>query len=235
MRIIAFGPSETYGHGLEDCVSDDDAILCGPLPSKFAYPTLTANKLKVECINLAKPGSGSLQTLIDILNFKFQKNDIVIAQWPKNSTVTLINDNDTSTNIQPWMALEASEVLNHKIGFSLLSLQAKLANISKKKQLEIAHNFYKTHSDRHLYLIASIYMDLAALHLKDCGVNKCFIASDEWNPEQYPGRNHIDFFVKIFEDYTDFAADGIHPGPKTHERMANLIVDYINCNINSST
>jgi hypothetical protein len=235
MRIIAFGPSEPYGHGLEDCVSDDDIMLCGPLPSKFSYPSLVAEKLNLECINLSKPGRGGLQILFDILNFKFQVNDIAIVTWQKTSTVTLINDDDTSTNIQPWMALEASEVLNHKTGSSLLSLQAKLANISKNKLLEIAHSFYKVHSDRHLFLMSSIFMDMAALHLKDCGVNKFFIASDEWNPEQYPGRNHIDFFVKIFEDYTDFAADGIHPGPKTHERVANLIVDYINCNINSST
>jgi hypothetical protein len=44
MRIIAFGCSYTYGHGLPDCL-DDDKITQGPTHSNLAYPSILAEKL----------------------------------------------------------------------------------------------------------------------------------------------------------------------------------------------
>lgn len=78
-RLVAFGCSYTYGHGLPDCHIPPN--LPGDQPSKFAWPQLIANELGYECLNLSEPGSGNFQILMNVLRTKFQPDDLVILGY----------------------------------------------------------------------------------------------------------------------------------------------------------
>lgn len=99
MRVIAFGCSYTYGHGLSDCL--DNNGLPGPLPSKLAYPSLLASKLNYDCINLGKSGNSNKEIWNDILNFSFQQGDVAIITWTYYSRFCIIKDKQIK-RINPW-------------------------------------------------------------------------------------------------------------------------------------
>lgn len=78
-RLVTFGCSFTFGHGLPDCFDPPDGH--GPIASVLGWPNMLANKLNRECINLSKPGSGNKEILIKILNTKFLPDDMVVVGW----------------------------------------------------------------------------------------------------------------------------------------------------------
>ena len=77
-RLITFGCSVTYGHGLPDCIESETGWTN---PSEFAWPNVLANKLKCKLENQSYPGSSNLEILYKLLGFKFEPNDIVIIMW----------------------------------------------------------------------------------------------------------------------------------------------------------
>jgi hypothetical protein len=78
-RLVAFGDSVTYGQGMEDC--NEPNFAPGPIPSRFAWPQLLADKLNIQVINNSLSGISNLHMLWRILNFEFQPNDICVVQW----------------------------------------------------------------------------------------------------------------------------------------------------------
>jgi hypothetical protein len=74
-RLITFGCSFTYGQGLPDCLTGDEA------PSQYSWPYLLSKKLNRSLVNCGVPGASNLQILNEILNFNFEKNDLVIVMW----------------------------------------------------------------------------------------------------------------------------------------------------------
>jgi hypothetical protein len=111
MRIIAFGCSYTYGHGLSDCLEDDKTTQ-GPTPSKFAFPSLLAKKLNCESINIGKSGNSNKEIWNDILNFKFQENDIAVIVWTYFSRFCIIKS-DSIRRINPWKEEEKVFYMNY--------------------------------------------------------------------------------------------------------------------------
>ena len=78
-RLVTFGCSFTYGHGLPDCHVEPD--LPGNAPSKHAWPNLLAKKLGYDCLNLSVCGSGNYQILLDILRTDFKPDDVVVIGY----------------------------------------------------------------------------------------------------------------------------------------------------------
>jgi len=223
MRIISFGPSEMFGHGLEDCFTPPYSP--GPTPSEFAYPNLVAKHLKCECINLSSPGCGALDVLVKILGFDFNNDDIVLVQWPSLGNSTLISENSNLITIQPWMAEDYSTIMKHEIGSDLIKYLSIKSKLSIDEQLTIARNFYKTHSDRHLSVVNCLYMDYAALYLDSKNLKKVFGGAESWNFEYSPVIDHRD--MKNHGEFTDLALDNQHPGHLWHQQIANEIISII--------
>ena len=111
MRIIAFGCSYTYGHGLADCL-EEDKITQGSDPSTLAFPSLLGKKLNCESINLGKSGNSNKEIWHDILNFKFQENDIAIITWTYFSRFCIIKS-DNIRRINPWKEEEKLFYMNY--------------------------------------------------------------------------------------------------------------------------
>lgn len=90
-RLVVFGDSYTYGHGLPDCV--EAVIHPGPFPSKMAWPSLVAEKLNVPCINNSICGLPNKKILLSMLNFPFEQNDLVITLWSFHHRGCILQDN----------------------------------------------------------------------------------------------------------------------------------------------
>jgi|TARA_R110002124_G_scaffold19114_1_gene76996 hypothetical protein len=110
MRIVAFGCSYTYGHGLPDCLDNNGHP--GPNDSKLAFPVLVAKKLECEYVNLGKSGNSNKEIWNDILNFKFQDDDIVIITWTYYSRFCIIKSN-TTQRINPWNERDKPFYMNY--------------------------------------------------------------------------------------------------------------------------
>ena len=111
MRIISFGCSYTYGHGLSDCIGEDK-ISHGPEYSKLAYPSILSKKLNCECVNLGKSGNSNKEIWHDILTFNFQKEDIAIITWTYFSRFCIIKNNSIK-RINSWKEDSKSYYMNY--------------------------------------------------------------------------------------------------------------------------
>lgn len=80
-RVVAFGCSFTRGTALDDVWDFNNNCSIFPQPSKYAWPQLIANELKVECVNLGKGGASNKLIWHTIVNFNFRSNDLVFIHW----------------------------------------------------------------------------------------------------------------------------------------------------------
>ena len=110
MRIVAFGCSYTYGHGLPDCLDNNGKP--GPTYSKLAFPALLSQKLKCEYINLGKSGNSNKEIWNDILNFNFKEGDIALVTWTYYSRFCIIKSNATQ-RINPWNERDKPFYMNY--------------------------------------------------------------------------------------------------------------------------
>lgn len=98
-RLITFGCSLTYGHGLPDCFIPPK--LPGDNPSKLGWPSIIAKYMNKECINMAKPGSSNKRIWHTITNFQYKENDIVFVLWSFSERSAIIKHNKI-VDIGPW-------------------------------------------------------------------------------------------------------------------------------------
>ena len=106
-RLIAFGCSYTYGHGLEDCV--DEFMMPGPTASKLAWPQLLADKLNLECLNEGIPGASNKQIWHKIINYDFGPTDMIFILWSSNQRHCIINEDLTIESIGHWSNTKISK------------------------------------------------------------------------------------------------------------------------------
>lgn len=74
-RLITFGCSFTVGVGLPDVYPRLD------VPSNMGWPSLLGEKLGLEVVNKGIGGAGNLEILHNILNTRFEPNDLCIILW----------------------------------------------------------------------------------------------------------------------------------------------------------
>jgi hypothetical protein len=139
-RLITFGDSFTYGHGLSDCHVYPN--LAGDVPSKLSWPSLLANKLGLAVINKSQPGHSNIEILRDILNFEdIQPSDIIAVGWTFVVRDCIFKKDlmgiDTSFKISPWH--------NDK---------------------ELIKHWLSVHNDYDLAVRAGLYMHYASCYLK---------------------------------------------------------------------
>ena len=115
MRLITLGCSFTQGIGLDGLDwkahlyydSPRESVLKIQSASPDAWPHLLADKLGLECINLGRGGSGPKYVFQMIREFKFQKTDIVVIQWPSPARYIIWKEDNESEigsylSVEPW-------------------------------------------------------------------------------------------------------------------------------------
>lgn len=98
-RLVAFGCSFTYGHGLRDCdydsehATDPRAI---DTSSLHAWPEVAASQLGMHCVNLSRPGESNRYIAQCFVDFDFQPTDIAVVMWTLFPRRSFIQDNGVS-------------------------------------------------------------------------------------------------------------------------------------------
>ncbi len=225
-KIWAFGCSQTYGHGLKDCIKEGNAA--GDEPSKFAYPQLIGNALNKEVINLSRPGASNKYILrkIKMSQSEMSPDDIVLIGWANKDRYIILKENIDCY----WLGLHPTQIGKNKL----------------------ADAYYKhIHDDNDADIVTMWYMNYAYLTLKVTDIKSihCPITFDRCpskgeplplSPQEYDYRyfiksqtNDSKFEVglpllsKTFmhpDISKDVALDNVHRGPKTHRAFADLII-----------
>lgn len=87
-RLVAFGCSLTFGHGLEDCFQPPDQP--GLNPSKLGWVSTLAKHMNLPYINNSTPGASNKKIWNSIVNFNFKKDDIVFVLWTFHERTSII-------------------------------------------------------------------------------------------------------------------------------------------------
>jgi hypothetical protein len=228
-KIWAFGCSQTYGHGLEDCIENsvEWPNAPGKKPSNFSYPQLIGNALNKEVINLSRPGASNKHILrrIKMAQPEMTSDDMVLIGWTnKDRHIILKEDIDLDTN--------TDYIHPNQIG------KSKLADI-----------YYKNiHDDNDAEIVTRWYMNYAYLTLKAMAIRSIHCPIPFWgisgtaigenkssqDDEYFKSQTSdsrfevgLQLLSKTFmhsDIQTDFALDGMHGGPKTHRAFADLII-----------
>ena len=202
-RLLTFGCSFTYGHGLPDCHIPPD--MPGNQPSKYAWPQLLADKLKYECINLSAPGSGNFQILMEVLKANYQKDDLVIiafSYFTRYDFYKMTDKIDKGININ----FEGSEHKQHilaELGIKYLEEKTFWSNWLAIQHCELFLN---------------------SKNIKNYSFMGMPIGAREQQPKLISLNNFISNIPFILKDK---ALDGEHPGIKSHKLQAELIYDRI--------
>lgn len=102
-RLIAFGCSFTYGQGLPGYKIGDNYYNVSSQPSPLSWPFKLGEMLELPTINKGIPGASNLEILYQILNFDFEKNDVVVVMWSlPNRDMYFISD---TKQIKPYRQL----------------------------------------------------------------------------------------------------------------------------------
>jgi hypothetical protein len=196
-RLVAFGCSITYGHGLPDCFTPPNHH--GSVPSNLAWPTLLGNKLEVNTIvNNGNPGASNLEILWKILNYEFEDNDLCVVYWSFYDRLDLVR-----------LDLDSSKT--HRL---------QLEDVDKDFLI-------KANYTTHLIIRNFLIIHHAALSLEKKGVQYFFLDRNSLSvgakfPEHLKPKNYdntqLDVNFRI-----DLALDNLHPGIKSQEKIASYI------------
>jgi hypothetical protein len=198
-RLVTFGCSYTYGHGLEDCHIEPKSP--GPSPSKYAWPNLLGQMLGLDVVNCSNPGASNIHILWKLLNFDFTDDDLCVIMWSHFGREPFSNLKYDSGNID-WDNYETNVVKS----LPMLSRE----NIVIRNIINIHHGYlHLTNKNiKHLFIIGP----------PDALMYKL--------PVMKIPTLMTDIHVK--KSLIDLALDGMHPGPNTHMSIAKQLLDKIN-------
>ena len=199
-KIVAFGCSYTYGHGLHDC-HDRKTNGAGPRPSNYTYVQHLARRLRINTVlNLAEPGVGNKYIMhkIDTNLHNIDKEDLVIIQWSFIERYSILHNSEDIKNLGPW----------------------------KVDHDKISSGYYKhLYSEYDHRKHAGWYINCANAMLKHKGVTR--VINTEPPDEQFDKSVIIDqdnYWENSLPDYrVDWANDDSHPGLNSHRGYAEAM------------
>ena len=198
-RLVAFGCSYTYGHGLDDCVTGKGHP--GPFPSKYAWPQLLASKLDLECVNMGIPGASNKEIWKTIMDFDFRANDKVFILWSLPNRWCIYKDSKTIERIGPWVNSKLSKMF-YKILYSEYDQITDL-------------NLRMSHASHHLN---SMNLENYHHHLRDLEIQRYARHANRFT--------NVEPFAILSEKYK-LAKDRLHPGVEAHVTYVNNIIKEI--------
>lgn len=195
-RLITFGCSHTYGMGLSDCYNRITKF-AGDNPSKFSWPQLS-DRLKIECVNLSRPGNSNKSIWNDIMSFQFDKTDIVIVMWTHVSRWCIIQ-NDEVEDIAHYMDTPKTKEY-YKSYYdktdSNIDLNLRMSHVSlhlSKNDIVNYHTIYKPSDYQPLDFNLTTVLDIASLNTLKSKYPKGV-------DNKHPGEQaHLEFANNLYE------------------------------------
>lgn len=113
-RLVVFGDSNTFGHGLDDCWNPHDNGP-GPRPSRHAWPSVLAKRLGIDCVNRSKPGASGKEMVYHFMEYTdaLRLGDLVIFLWPHFSRSCLMHPTKQYVHAA-WIPTQIRATINDK-------------------------------------------------------------------------------------------------------------------------
>lgn len=202
-RLITFGCSCTFGQGLPDCQNTKFLDIHSWTPSKFGWPELLRQKLQIPLINKAWPAASNMEILYNILEFDFEKTDIVVIMW--------------------------SRFLRDVYFTNMFKFPFFRRRLGIWKKTSIARKWIDQMSEQDYAKKTWIYMHHAGLHLRNLNIKHIHYPAYPQELQEYPIPNlKIEHLCQDGAAYIDYALDGAHPGLESHKLMAERIFKILN-------
>ena len=203
-RVIAFGCSNTYGHGLPDCHIEPDHA--GDALSVYAFPQLIADRLGYECINKSAPGGSNRRMWYNIINHRFAPGDLVLCHWSFINRYTYFSDKGEVQNLGMWSnthkVVKAWQRYNGECNSKIDRLLESLCLID--------------HSNR--------YLKTQPVHVVNIKWGRKEIADD--NPIWCDFEWHVPETEDLMHTHPK-ALDGKHMGAQAHQVIADRIMQHL--------
>jgi hypothetical protein len=216
-RIITFGCSFTYGQGLPDCdpaYTFRNTLLTNTAnPSKFGWATLLGEKLGLEVVNLGEPGISNTEILYNLLEFRYQPNDIVIVMWSNYPRDIMFTKGFVSKNTNTRFS-------NLKRGFfnKRLAIWAKGKDNKQWIKYMSEHDYcVKTQMHMHHADLFFRSLDVSYIHYP-CSPHELEEVSLEFLPV------HNACYDGLF--WVDITPDG-HHGIESNKLVADNIINFL--------
>jgi hypothetical protein len=205
-RLVAFGCSHTYGHGLPDCFIPP--YNPGLTPSKLAWPNHLAKLMNIDCVvNQSLCGASNKEIWDRVLTFDFEKDDQVFILWGPVERTCFFTDQypDPCTGI---IKILPGVELNH----------------SKK--------FYKLfYSELDQDLDLALRTDHCSRYLKSLNLTVYNLTVDNIENKTFPSWNSTRFLnISFWEFVLNYprAFDGTHAGLAANQAYADAVFKIIN-------
>jgi hypothetical protein len=198
-RLITFGCSFTWGTALPD---ESGSRLGDPIKeSKQNWPYILSRKLERSLINLGMSGASNKEIARNVLEFKYQPDDLVVVMW----TIPL----------RSIIFHKKSDRTDYRYHIS--------NNIHPKDKM-----FYMLHSEFDLEYTDMMYVASALSYLERNNI--LYINSTIGNFWTIKPMWFESYCPKISfgpENIVDYALDNAHPGLRSHRQMARQFLAIV--------
>ena len=177
-RVIVFGASYAYGHGLPDCHIDNDQP--GLTPSIYAWPQIVADYLDLECVNMSEPGASNKRIWHTIINFNFKETDTALVLWTGIDRTCVLTDASTINDIGPWMDTAIEYYKKYHTDYDA-EMQAKLYISHSNLMRPRLKNLITANKHSHLLEIGGGVVDHIPVYLNDF-IHRYPLALDNVHP-----------------------------------------------------
>ena len=208
-RLLAFGCSYTYGTALKDCWHPK--YKSGPEPSKLAWPSVLAESLGRECVNLSMPGASNKFIWYKIMNTEYKENDIIVVCWSHSNRHAVLHKDYPTTNTKKYI-LTVDDLITDMIGPWTDTVQAKMY-------------YTHLHSDIDDQYMNSLYIDHAYRRLDKMGIRHYhYCCSEKYIDicDFSEAKLNLPSIANITNN-NDKGLDNAHPGPRSHKIFAKQV------------
>lgn len=217
-KLVTFGCSHTYGHGLSDCIAEDGSN--GPTASQQAWPIILGGLTDMKVDNASRPGAGNLMITKAIVDYsKYDKNTVVVIMWSHNNRETIYKDG-------------GEEKLHMLPGFLSAGMPKDFWWDKEDTFKKDVTTYYETfHEDWNATLNQMIRMNFVHAFLKSKGIQSFHVYCEHYHEDfnYFKKFNVRDLNLKYFNWGNDFCIDDAldvpnpHPGPNSHALLATNI------------
>jgi hypothetical protein len=172
----------------------------GPNPSKLAWPSILANCLGRECINISSPGASNKKIWNDIIHFDYQQTDIVFVLWSYIARTSIIHSSKKITFMGPW-----TEHTNYYKEFY------------DKHDATLMSSLFVNH--------ANMFLDSKKITVHNIIIGKRELPVLNLNKVI---TNHIPVYINDIRENYPTALDNIHPGLECQTTYSKQILDFLN-------
>tara|TARA_B100000035_G_scaffold312040_1_gene322698 strand:+ start:3303 stop:3983 length:681 start_codon:yes stop_codon:yes gene_type:complete len=215
-RLITFGCSLTQGQALEENVEF----------SKLSWPYVLANKLNRTCVNNGENGASAKRIWYNILETKFEPDDIVVILWTHMDRWCIIyEDHRGDIDYQDW-DIYADEKEKYRNTTSKTNVGMKNLNPGNYNEEDKLMHLWYEHFHTELDMTLQYYLHVVHANTwLNNRVSKVYnLKASE--PDRVAFFNDVPFLktdMDTMRNNYPKALDNHHPGPLAMENFAESI------------